>query len=263
MAEQARKIRKNSGRALPVKTALPPGEASRSATEVVAAKARANGTVICISLLLFLLTVGVFLPALRGQFIPFDDYYYINGNAHVKTGLTAMNAQWAFVSLEHSNWHPVTWLSHMLDCQLYGLKPWGHHLTGVLFHAANTLLVFLLWRRLTGSVWRSLAVAVLFGWHPLRVESVAAICERKDVLSTFFFLLTLGTFARFAARREERVAEARDLRYASAKPRTEPCPACFYLLALALFACGLMSKTMLVTLPAVLLLLDYWPLGRM
>jgi Flp pilus assembly protein TadD len=153
---------------------------------------------------------------------------------------------WAFTTARTGNWHPVTWISHMLDCQLYGLKPAAHHLTNLLFHAANVLLLFALLRLGTGAVWRSALVAALFAWHPMHVESVAWVAERKDVLSTFFGLLTLGAYGLYVrqARAERRKREL------------------LYALALLLYALSLMSKPMLVTLPFVLLLLDYWPLGR-
>jgi tetratricopeptide (TPR) repeat protein len=194
--------------------------------------------IICLGL--FLLTLCVYLPALRHDFVVYDDENYVRANSHVVQGLTSENIHWAFTTAYQSNWHPLTWLSHMLDCQLFGLQPWGHHLTNLLFHALNTALVFLVLRIMTGAVWRSLFVALLFGLHPLHVESVAWIAERKDVLSTCFGLLTLLAYARYAA-----------------KPA-----AATYLLALFLFALALMSKPMLVTLPFVLLLLDYWPLDR-
>jgi tetratricopeptide (TPR) repeat protein len=182
------------------------------------------------------------------------------------------SVRWAFTALYASNWHPLTWLSHMLDCQLYGLKPAGHHITNLLFHTANTLLLFGLLRRLTGALWRSAFVAALFALHPLHVESVAWVSERKDMLSAFFFMLTLWAYTRYVEGSRENPA-----------PRTThpvssiPYPASriqhpvssihspsslFYLLSLLCFALGLMSKPMLVTLPFVLLLLDYWPLQR-
>jgi tetratricopeptide (TPR) repeat protein len=196
--------------------------------------------------LLFVLVVWVFLPTLRGNFLFFDENVYVVMNPHVNSGLNWENIAWAFSSLEYSNWHPLTWLSHMVDVQVYGLNPWGHHLTNVLLHAVNTVLVFLVFRRMTGAARRSLVVALLFGLHPLRVESVAWISERKDVLSTMFWLLAMWTYAKFA---EESKGQ-------SGKTKL------FYGLTLLFFVMGLMSKTMLVTLPFVFLLLDYWPLKR-
>jgi tetratricopeptide (TPR) repeat protein len=196
--------------------------------------------------LLFLLVAGVFLPAVSHDFITYDDPAYVTGNAHVTGGLAWANVRWAFHSTEASNWHPLTWLSHMADCQVFGLHPWGHHLTSVLLHATNAALLFIVLRMMTGAPWRSLFVAALFGLHPLHVESVAWVSERKDVLSTTFWMLVLWAYAR----------RAETLR---TRGRAAPI---FYGLALLFFALGLMSKPMLVTLPCVLLLLDYWPLRR-
>src|SRR5208282_2077632 len=151
----------------------------------------------------------------------------------------------AFYTSTAPYWHPLTWLSHMLDCELFGLKAWGHHLTSLLLHVANTFLVFLVLRRMTGAFWRSWFVAGLFGLHPMHVESVAWVAERKDLLSTLFWLLTLWAYERYAT----------SAKVQNRKPF-------YYGLALAFFALGLMSKPMLVTLPCVLLLMDYWPLGR-
>jgi len=203
---------------------------------------------IFISALLFSFVVAVFLPSVRNDFLHWfgDDPLYVTENVHVNSGLTLENIRWAFSSVDHSNWHPLTWISHMLDCQIFGLKPWGHHLSSVLFHAANTMLLFIVLRRMTGAVWRSLVVALLFGLHPLRVESVAWISARKDVLSVFFWMLTLLMYTRYVKK----------LKSANAKTNL------FYALALLCFAFGLMSKGMVVTLPFVLLLLDYWPLQR-
>jgi tetratricopeptide (TPR) repeat protein len=197
--------------------------------------------------LLFLVVAGVFMPAITHGFITYDDPVYVTENAHVAGGLTWENVRWAFRSTEASNWHPLTWISHMADCQVFGMRPWGHHLTSVLLHAANALLLFIVLRRMTMAPWRSLFVAALFGLHPLHVESVAWIAERKDVLSTTFWLLTLWAYARWADPSRARRAPT----------------AAWYVLALLFFATGLMCKPMLVTLPCVLLLLDYWPLGRL
>jgi protein O-mannosyl-transferase len=196
---------------------------------------------------LAIVTLLVYLPMLRHGFVNYDDPDYITGNSHVKAGLTWSGVAWAFQSGESSNWHPLTWISHMADCQVYGLKPAGHHLTNLLLHTANTLLLFILLNRLTGAPWRSAMVAALFAWHPLHVESVAWASERKDVLSAFFWMLTLLAYTRFVE--ESKVQSSKSKLY--------------YCLALVLFACGLMSKPMVVTLPFVLLLLDFWPLQRM
>jgi len=202
--------------------------------------------------LLLLVTIFVYWPATSHNFVNYDDPYYVTSNVHVQTGLTWDNIRWAFCHPVVGNWLPLTMLSHMLDCQLYGLRPWGHHLTSVLLHGVNTVLVFLLLRRLTGAVWRSWMVAALFGLHPLHVESVAWVAERKDVLSTLFGLLCLMAYARYAEESKvqgpQSVIGNRAIQY--------------YWLALIFFALGLMSKPMLVTVPFVLLLLDYWSLNR-
>jgi protein O-mannosyl-transferase len=199
-----------------------------------------------LSLLIFLVVTAVFLPALRHDFVYYDDPTFVKDNPHVQGGFTWANLQWACWSLDGANWHPLTWLSHMLDVELFGLNPWGHHLTSVLLHALNSLLVFVVWRKMTGAVWRSLLVAALFGLHPLHVESVAWIAERKDVLSTLFWLLTIWAYAHWVRQRVDR------------RPRAWA----FYGSTLGFFILGLMSKPMLVTVPCVLLLLDFWPLKR-
>ena len=193
------------------------------------------------ALLLALTTLVVFLPAGGFRFVNFDDTDYITENPVVKHGLTPAGVAWAFTGYHVSNWHPVTWLSHMADCSLFGLNAGAHHFVNVLFHAANAALLFVLLWRLTQRLWPSALVAALFAWHPLHVESVAWISERKDVLSTFFALLAMLSYAKYAQ---------------------ENCRRSFWF-ALIFFALGLMSKPMLVTLPFVLLLLDYWPLGRL
>ena len=200
--------------------------------------------VVCV--LLFGLVAWTFLPAVHNEFINYDDDVYVTGNAHIQGGLSLSTVEWAFKSMHASNWHPLTWLSHAADCEFYGLNPQGHHLTSVLLHAINAVLLFLALRRLTGAGWRSLFVAVVFGLHPLRVESVAWVAERKDVLSTMFGLLALLMYANYAER---------------ARTKNPKCKVS-YGLTLLFFAFSLMSKPMLVTLPFVLLLLDYWPLNR-
>ena len=210
-------------------------------------------------LALVLLTIALYWPATSHDFVNYDDDMYVKDNTHVTSGLTLENARWAFRSDYAGNWHPVTWLSHMLDCQLFGLKPWGHHLTSLLLHALNAGLVFVLLQQMTGATWRSLLVAALFALHPLRVESVAWVSERKDVLSGFFGLLALIAYAGYAQGRSRNPAAPNTphvSRFTFHAPR-------FYLLSLCFFALGLMSKPMLVTWPLVMLLLDYWPLGRM
>ncbi len=189
-----------------------------------------------------LLAVGlVFAQTVRHGFVNIDDGVYVSENPHILRGLTASGIAWVFSHSHVGNWHPLTGLSHMLDCQIYGLNAGGHHLTNVLLHAATAILLFLVLRQLTGDLWPSAIVAALFAVHPLRVESVAWIAERKDVLSGLCFVLTLGAYAWF-------------VRGPFSRRR--------YLLLLVIFALGLMSKPMLVTVPALLLVLDYWPLGR-
>jgi protein O-mannosyl-transferase len=194
-----------------------------------------------ICLALAAITFAVFGQTLHHEFIDFDDTDYVYDNPVVTQGLTLKGIVWAF-SFRASNWHPLTWLSHMLDCQLYGLNPSGHHLTNVLLHTATVIALFLVLRQMTGAWWRSAFVAAVFAIHPLRVESVAWVAERKDVLSGLFFMLTIGAYVRYA-------------RQAWSWGR--------YGLLLLLYAMGLMCKPMLVTLPLVLLLLDYWPLQRL
>ena len=185
-------------------------------------------------------TLLVYLPTVDHGFISFDDPGYVTENGRVLGGLTVENVMWAFSSTSMSNWHPVTWLSHLSDVSLFGMSPGGHHLVNVLFHLGSTVLVFFCFREMTGAVWASLMVSALFALHPLHVESVAWVAERKDVLSGMFWFLTLLLYGR----------------YARSPGRTR------YILVLVSFALGLMSKPMLVTLPLVLLLLDWWPLGR-
>jgi Flp pilus assembly protein TadD len=205
------------------------------------------------AVLLGLITVDLYSPALRHDFVNYDDTVYVTDNARVQTGLSWENLKWALITPVNANWHPLTVLTHMLDCQMYGLDPWGHHLTSILLHAINTMLVFLLLRGLTGAVWRSAVVAALFGWHPVHVESVAWVAERKDVLSALFGLLALLFYGRYAQSKTSNFADAR----ASRRPATGN-----YLLALFFLSLGLMSKAMLITWPFVMLLLDWWPLGR-
>jgi Tfp pilus assembly protein PilF len=213
---------------------------------MLTAKLTKNQLAALVCLALAVITTMLYLPITHHNFVNFDDDDYITNNSHVQAGLTWAGVVWAFQTGAAANWHPLTWLSHMLDCQLYGLNPGGHHSTNLIFHAINTLLLFLWLRQLTGTLWRSAIVAALFAWHPLHVESVAWASERKDVLSTFFWMLTLIAYTRYA--RESRVQ--------SQKFKV------FYSLSLLAFACGLMSKPMVVTLPFVLLLLDFWPLNR-
>ena len=193
-----------------------------------------------IALLLALTTLVFYLPVTRFDFINYDDDEYVTSNPIVQGGLTFAGIKWALTTGHASNWHPMTWLSHMTDCELFGLDAGGHHLVSVLFHSANAVLLFILLRRMTEKIWPSAFVAALFAWHPLHVESVAWVAERKDVLSTFFALLAMLSYVKFARENSRRN----------------------FGLAIVFFALGLMAKPMLVTLPFVLLLLDVWPLKR-
>jgi Flp pilus assembly protein TadD len=204
--------------------------------------------------LLALTTIALYWPALQNGFVNYDDDRYVTANAHVQHGLNFENTRWAFLNSVADNWHPLTVLSHMLVCQFCGLNPWGHHLASVLLHAANAALVFILLRQLTGSVWKSFFVAALFAVHPLRVESVAWVAERKDVLSGFFGLLALIFYARYAQGQNPNGDHKKvGSKFFFSRP---------YWIALFCFALGLMSKPMLVTWPFVMLLLDFWPLNR-
>jgi len=186
------------------------------------------------------LVLAVFLQVRNHGFVNLDDAEYVFRNRRVMAGLTWEGVSWAFSGFHVSNWHPLTWLSHMLDVEMFGGNPGPHHLVSVLFHLVDTLVLFLFLRYATGAVWRSATVAALFAIHPLHVESVAWISERKDLLSTLFFLLTLWSYVAYARNRRRRA----------------------YFAALGLFLLALLSKPMVVTLPFVLLLLDWWPLGR-
>ena len=193
--------------------------------------------IICV--LLGVLILAVYWKVQYHEFVNYDDGRYITENKHIRD-FSKENFIWAFTSSYAANWHPITWLSHMLDIRLYGLNPKGHHLTSLALHIANSLLLFLVFARMTGSIWRSCFVASLFAFHPINIESVAWAAERKNVLSTFFWLLTMWAYVHYIQKRNL-------ARYST---------------VVLFFALGLMSKAMLVTLPFVLLLLDYWPLKR-
>jgi protein O-mannosyl-transferase len=197
-------------------------------------------TRILLTLLLAALVAAIYLQTAGHGFINYDDPLYVTENDRVKAGLTQKGIWWAFTTSHAANWHPVTWLSHMVDVQLFGMNPAGHHLTSLLLHTLNTILLLFLLQGISRSFWKSFIVALLFGLHPLHVESVAWVAERKDVLSTLFWLLTMVAYGRYAARKNKGA----------------------YALALVFFALGLMAKPMLVTLPFVLLLWDFWPLRR-
>lgn len=200
---------------------------------------RHSTLVLCVALAW--ITLALYWPVQYHGFAGLDDDQYVTKNAHVVSGLTLEGLRWAFSFHSEGYWHPLSWLSHMLDCQLYGLNSLGHHWNNLLLHLANTLLLFLLLKRLTGKLWRSTAVALLFSMHPLNVESVAWVASRKNLLSTLFLFLTLLAYTRY-----------------SEQPRFSRYLAVFVCLGL-----GLMAKPMLVTLPVILLLMDYWPLGRL
>ena len=195
--------------------------------------------ILCI--LLALTSVAVYSPILGAPFLNYDDALHVTENPHVRSGLTWSTVQWAFRSSETSDWHPITWLSHALDCQLFGLGPAAPHAVNLLLHTMNAVLLFLILEGATGFLWQSLGVAALFALHPINVESVAWISERKDVLSMFFFLLALAVYGRYVRR-----------------------PSVGRYLAVTLaYALALMSKAQVITFPFALLLLDYWPLGRL
>src|SRR5450631_2474821 len=192
-------------------------------------------------LLIATLTVAVYWPVLQNGFIDYDDEDYVTANMMVRQGLTLKGFIWAFTTFHAGNWHPLTWLSHMLDVELFGLNPVGHHAASLLIHTVNSMLLCVLLHRLTGFLGRSMFVAMLFALHPLHVESVVWVAERKDVLSTLFWFLTMWAYIGYTD-----------------KPSLKR-----YLPVVVFFALGLMAKQMLVTLPVILLLMDYWPLNRL
>ena len=194
-----------------------------------------------IGLLLFLGTVGLYYPALHNGFVNYDDPAYVTSNFHVQQGLTKQSVAWAFTSTAEANWHPLTWLSHMLDVRLFRLRPAGHHAQSLFWHAVNVVLLFLLLAKATGFMGRSTIVAALFAVHPLNVESVAWVAERKNVLCTFFLLLVFAAYGWYVKTPQ----------------------AGRYLLVALLFALALMAKPMAITLPFLLLLIDFWPLERL
>ena len=196
--------------------------------------------VILVSLCLIIAILIPHRQAINFDFVGYDDELYVTKNLNVQKGFTAKGVKWAFTSFHSANWHPITWLSHMLDCELYGLNPMGHHWTNVELHIANTLLLFFILFKMTGALWRSAFVAALFALHPLHVESVAWVAERKDVLSAFFGMMALLAYCRY----------------------TKQPSLVGYLLIILFLSMGLMAKPMLVTLPFLFLLLDFWPLER-
>ena len=210
-------------------------------TAGAATGARLGRTPAAVAAALAVVSFALYLPSLSNHFVNYDDHHYVTNNRVVQQGLTWEGVRWAFTTTTFANWLPVTWLSHMLDCELFGMNAGGHHATSAALHAFNAAVLFLALRAMTGRLWPPAVAAALFAVHPLRVESVAWIAERKDVLCGTFFMLALLAYARYC----RRPGVAR------------------YLAVVLCHALGLMSKTMLVTLPFVLLLLDYWPLGRM
>ncbi len=205
-----------------------------------AVKSTGAREIVLISILLVAIVWLVFSRTIGYDFVNYDDHVYVYQNPIVSAGLTLHGIVWAFAHTHARNWHPLTTFSHMLDCQIFDLKPGGHHFTNVLLHTLAVLLLFFALRKMTGTVWRSAFVAAVFAIHPLHVESVAWVAERKDVLSAVFFMLTLAAYASYV--RQPSLGR--------------------YLMVSVFFACGLMSKSMLVSVPVVLLLLDYWPLKR-
>ncbi len=195
---------------------------------------------IWISLFLVISIFCVYWQVRNFSFVNFDDRQYITGNYYVQAGLTFESIRWSFTAVHANNWHPITWLSHMLDSQIYGMNPGHHHMTNVLFHILNTVLLFLVLKKMTGALWKTAFVAAIFALHPLHVESVAWVAERKDVLSTFFWMMTVWSYTGYVE-----------------NSRLDK-----YIMLILFYILGLMAKPMLVTLPFVLLLLDYWPLKR-
>ncbi len=193
------------------------------------------------SLFLVIAIIAAYWQITEHDFINFDDDIYVFNNFNVKAGLTYGSIKWAFSFTDIAYWHPLTWISHMLDCQLFGLNPGMHHITNLILHIASSILLFLVFKQMTGALWRSAFLAALFALHPINVESVAWIAERKNVLSAFFWMLTMLAYVHYSKRQG----------------------LWRYLLTLFMFLLGLMCKPILVTLPFVLFLLDYWPLGRM
>jgi tetratricopeptide (TPR) repeat protein len=221
---------------------LPPAKKAPPATRSSGANtlSESRKRLIFAASLLAVITLALYFPVTHHPFVNYDDDVYVTENSHVLKGLTTATVKWALTSTEHANWHPLTWMSHALDCSLFHLNAAGHHFTSVLLHVVNVVLLFLLLTWATGRFGPSLFVAALFALHPIEVESVAWVAERKNVLCTTFFLLTLWAYGWYAH-----------------KPDWKR-----YLAVAGLFVAGLASKPMVITLPFVLLLVDYWPLAR-
>lgn len=219
---------------------FPIGKGDSVVCEEHSGKAKRTRLLILLCIALSAVTLSVYWQVGDHEFINYDDNAYVYDNLHVAEGISGSNIIWAFTSVYAANWHPITWLSHMADAHIYGMDPRGHHLSSVFIHTFSSVFLFLLLSRMTGSLWQSSFVAALFALHPLHVQSVAWVAERKDVLSAFFGFLTLLLYAAYVEKRK---------------------PA-LYFLSLFSFALGLMAKPMLVTLPVVMLLMDFWPLNR-
>lgn len=217
------------------------GERRRKTSAANSPQTRGRQTIPLVAGFLFLLSVVVYWQVWEFEFTNYDDDVYVTENGRVLSGLSWQNITWAFTTGHAGNWHPVTWVSHMLDVEMFGLDPGGHHFTSVVIHAVNAVILFLLLSRMTGTIWRAAGVAALFAIHPLHVESVAWVAERKDVLSTLFLFITFLMYLSYISR-------PTTLRYAA---------------VVIAFILGLMAKPMLVTLPFVLLVLDFWPLNRL
>ncbi len=208
--------------------------------------AKAQQRTLWVAVVLAVGTALLYWPVAGFDFINLDDNEYILNNLHVKNGFSWESLSWCFQAGYANNWHPLTWMSHILDCHLFGLRPGPPHIVNVLLHIAASVMLFIVLNRLTKCFWTSAMVSALFAWHPLHVESVAWVAERKDVLSALFWMLTLWAYVRYV---EERNVQGSKVKW-------------FYGLALLFFALGLMAKPMIVTLPFILLLLDWWPLKR-
>lgn len=270
-------MKKKSSPPAPPEKPPRPSSASRDASPAAPAAApavTASPWTAWLAVGLFVATALLFSRAIGGDFVNYDDPGYVTENPHVQAGLSGDGIAWALRSGEQSNWHPLTWLSHQLDATLFGNDPRGHHATSVLLHALNAALAFLALRRLTGALGTSALCAAWFAWHPLRVESVAWVSERKDVLSGLFFFATLLAYARYAraiSSAAERVSissvatgrSPKGVTASATGPKAVGRPWLWYGAAMLFFALGLMAKPMLVTLPCVLLLLDVWPLRRL
>jgi len=211
----------------------------KAATDMLGSK-RDSPKVFLVALCLIAAVIVTYIPVIHSDFVGYDDELYVTENKIVQEGFSFESLKWAFTTFHAGNWHPLTWLSHMLDYELYGLNPAGHHWTQVEFHIVNTLLLFFLLFKMTGALYKSAFVAALFALHPLHVESVAWVSERKDLLSTFFGLMMIFAYHRYVKTSDFKI----------------------YLLVIVFLSLGLMAKPMLVTFPFVLLLLDFWPLER-